>query len=263
MIFIYALRKELLEVVRTSKLIIMLAVMVAFGLASPLFARYTPEILSLIPETAILAEIIPEPTLMDAVSQFMENTYQFGFILGILLTMGSFVKEKDQGTASMILVKPVSRSTFILAKFLALAISFLVCISIASLGAYYYSTVLFALPEPAAWFHMTGVLWLLILVYVALTLAFSTILSSQAAGAGLSFGMMLVFSLIGFFPSLEQYSPTYLMTWAGNQFVNSTLRSGNAISGWKCEAWPALLISLGIIFVSLAVSCIVIENQEF
>ena len=258
MIFFSSLRKELMELVRTSKLIIMLAVMVAFGLASPLMARYTPEILSLIPETAILAEIIPEPTLLDAISQFMENTYQFGFILGILLTMGSFVKEKDLGTVSMILVKPISRSTFILAKFLALAISFLVSIIVASLGAYYYSTILFAPPELTAWILMTLVLWLLILVYVALTLAFSTLSGSQALGAGVSFGMMLVFSLLGFLPSLKPFSPTYLMTWAGNQFLNSTLRAGNAVNGW-----PSLLVSLGIITVSLIISSITLKNQEF
>ncbi len=252
MIFLYSLRKELLEVVRTSKLIIMLAVLLAFGLTSPLLARYIPEILSLIPETAVLAGVIPEPTLMDAISQFMKNTYQFGFILAILLTMGSVVKEKDLGTGSMILVKPVSRSTFILSKFLALAISFMVCIFIASLGAYYYSSILFALPDMSAWVQMTLVLWLLILVYVALTLAFSTLLGSQAAGAGLAFGMMLVFSLLGSFPSLEQYAPTYLLTWVGSLFT------GYAVTGL-----PALLVSLGIVAASLTITCVSVRQQEF
>lgn len=252
MIFLYSLRKELLEVMRTSKLIIMLAVLLAFGLTSPLVAKYTPEILSLIPETAVLAEIFPEPTLLDAISQFLKNTYQFGFILAILLTMGSVVKERDLGTASMILVKPVSSSTFVLAKFLALAISFLVSIFIASLGAYYYSSILFAIPDLLAWIQMTLVLWLLILVYVALTLAFSTLFGSQAAGAGLSFGMMLVFSLLGSLPSLEQYSPTYLLTWAGNLFTDY------AVTGLA-----ALLISLGIVAASLTITSISVRQQEF
>jgi len=97
MIFIYALRKELLEVVRTSKLIIMLAVMVAFGLASPLFARYTPEILSLIPETAILAEIIPEPTLLDAVSQFHGEYLPIWFHPGNPVNHGVVCKRKRPG----------------------------------------------------------------------------------------------------------------------------------------------------------------------
>lgn len=252
MIFISSLRKELLGLVRTGRAVIILAVLLAFGLTSPLVAKYTPEILSLIPETEILASLIPEPTLLDAVNQFIKNTYQFGLILAILVTMGSVVQEKDTGTASMILVKPIPRASFIISKFVALAMIFLGCILLASLGAYYYSVLLFTTPDLWPWFWMTLILWLLILLYVAITLAFSTLFRSQAVAAGLAFGVMLLFSLIGSFPGFARYAPGYLLTWAGHQF-NYNLEFG----------WTSLIICLAIIVASLLIAHISIRCQEF
>jgi ABC-2 type transport system permease protein len=252
MLFITSLRKELMELFRTGRAFIILAVVLTFGLTSPMVAKYTPEILSLIPETEILTDLIPEPTLLDAVNQFMKNTYQFGLILAILVTMGSVVREKDTGTASMVLVKPLPRATFIISKFTALAMIFLGCILLSSLGAYYYSVLLFIAPDLGPWLWMTLILWLLILVYVAITLAFSTLFRSQAVAAGLAFGLMLLFSLMSSFPGLARYTPGYLLTWAGHQFTN------NPIVGWT-----SLIISLAIVVTSLLIACISIRYQEF
>lgn len=249
--FFTCLRKEWMELLRTSRLIILLAVFVGFGLTSPLLARYTAELLSMVPGAEGFAELVPEPALIDAVSQFIKNTYQFGLLLALLLSMGAVAQEKEKGTAAMMLVKPLPRGTFILAKFSALALAFLLSLAVASLGAYYYTLVLFTAPDPAAWALMTVLIWLLLMVYVALTLFFSTLVRSQAAAAGLAFGVFLLFSLIGALPSLGSYLPGYLLTWAGQVFTPQ-----------PSAGWTALGVSLGLIVLSLAGAWLAFERQE-
>lgn len=251
MIFYTSLRKEWLELLRSSRLIILLAVFLGFGLTSPLLARYMAEIISLAPGAEAFASLVPEPTLLDAVSQFVKNTYQFGLLLALLLTMGAVAQEKEKGTAAMMLVKPLPRGVFILAKFAALALGFFLSLAVASLGAYYYSLILFTAPDPAAWALMTVLIWLLLMVYVALTLFFSTLMRSQAAAAGLAFGLFLLFSLVGSVPSLAEYLPGYLLTWAGQLFTPQPQ-----------AGWAALGVSLALILLSLAGAWLVFERQE-
>ncbi len=251
MIFFTSLRKEWMELVRTSRLVILLAVFLGFGLTSPLLAKYTPELLGLIPGAEAIAGLIPTPTMLDSVSQFIKNTYQFGLLLALLLTMGVISQEKEKGTAAMMLVKPLPRGVFILTKFAALGMAFLGSLSLASLGAYYYTLILFQAPDLGAWTLMTILIWLLLMVYVALTLFFSTLVRSQAAAAGLTFGLVLLFSIVGSLPSLETYLPGYLLTWAGRAFT------AQPVTGWA-----ALGVSLGIILVSLVGAWQIFERQE-
>jgi ABC-2 type transport system permease protein len=181
----------------------------------------------------------------------VKNINQFGILLALLLTMGAVAQEKEKGTAAMMLVKPVSRGAFLLAKFLAIGLVFLAGMLLSGLGAYYYTTILFTAPDFGAWLSLTIFIWLQALVYIALTLLFSTLVRSQAAAAGLGFGMILLFSLLGALPGLARYLPGQLVNWGANLF------SANPV-----PAWPALWISLGIILVSLTAAWIIFERQE-
>lgn len=251
MIFLTSLRKEFLESLRRERLLIILSVFLVFGLTSPLLAKYTPEILKLLPETEAIASIIPEPTLLDSVNQFVTNINQFGFLLAILLTMGTVSQEKEKGTASMVLVKPLPRAVFLFSKFITLSLAFLVILLITTVGAYYYSNLLFTTSDFSTWLWMAILLWLTITVYIALTLLFSTLFRSQPAAAGVSFGVMILFSLLGSLPTFEKYLPNRLSTWAINLFTDG------GVSGWI-----ALLVSLGIIALSLLSAWLIFRKQE-
>ncbi|MBI5828976.1 MAG: ABC transporter permease subunit, partial [Chloroflexi bacterium] len=122
--FFVLLRKEWLEQWRTYRLLVVGVVLVVFGLLSPLIAKYTPELIKLVPEGEAIAALIPTPTALEAVAQYLKNMSQFGGILALLLTMGAVAQEKDKGTAAMMLVKTLSRLAFLAAKFAALALMF-------------------------------------------------------------------------------------------------------------------------------------------
>jgi ABC-2 type transport system permease protein len=85
--FVTALRKELLEQWRMYRVLVLGVVLIVFGLVSPLQAYHTPEILKMIPEGESIAPLLPTPTLMDAVAQYIETISQFAVVLD-LLSMG-------------------------------------------------------------------------------------------------------------------------------------------------------------------------------
>ena len=251
MTFLTVFRKEILEFVRTGRLVILAAVLVFFGMTSPVAAKFLPQLIGMLPGTEQFAGLVPEPTILDAVAQFIKNVAQFGILVALLLTMGSVTQEVDKGTAALVLVKPLPRPVFILAKFAALGLAFLVVLKVTSLLAYYYTLVLFNAPDAGAWIGMTALIGLYLLVYIALTLLFSTLFRSQAAAAGAAFGVLLVLGIIGSIPAFGQYLPGQLIDWSGRLFTGSTQ-----------TYWPAVVVSLGVIVGSLALAVIRFNRQE-
>ncbi|HEY4694043.1 MAG TPA: ABC transporter permease subunit, partial [Bellilinea sp.] len=172
---ITALAKEWLEQRRTHRLLIVCLVFVLFGLMSPLLAKFTPEIIKAVPGGEQIALIIPPPTVVDAVTQYIKNMTQFGLILAVLMGMGMVSQEKDKGTAAMMLAKPLDRTAFILAKPVALGISFLAGMILAAVAGYYYTLLLFEALPVGGWLALNGLLLVYFGVYAALTLLASTL----------------------------------------------------------------------------------------
>ena len=251
MTFLAALRKEWLEQWRTSRLVVLAAVLVFFGLTSPLLARYTPELIKLIPEGEAIAQAFPEPTVLDAVTQYVKNIGQFGVLLALLLTMGAVAQEKDKGTAAIMLVKPLPRATFLAAKFAALALMFTGAIALAGAACYYYTALLFETLDLPQWLALNGLMVVYVLVYIALTLFCSVATRSQAAAGGLAVGLLFALGLVGAIPGLGQYLPGQLLAWGGGLFMGET-----------GAYWPALGVSVGIIVLALAGALLLFEKQE-
>jgi ABC-2 type transport system permease protein len=250
-IFWVALGKEMLEQWRSYRLLVVVLVLGLFGLLSPLGAKLMPEIFRLMPGGDEIARLIPQPTIIDAVDQYIKNHVQFGFILALLMTMGVVVQEKERGSAALVLAKPLPRLIFLLAKFAALGLNFFIGTLIAGIAAYYYTLLLFETPSSSGWFLMNVLLWVFLLVHVAITLFFSTLFRSLVAAGGLAFAVLILISLLGSLPRVGEYFPSQVASWGRHAALGSTE-----------TAWPALWVSLGLIFVSLLAACLVFERQE-
>jgi len=250
--FLVVLRKELLEQWRAYKMLVVAAVLVVFGLVSPLLAKFTPELLKAVPNMPPeLALAIPTPTLNDAVAQYVKNMSQFGILLALLMSMGSVAQEKERGTAAMMLTRPVSRETFLLAKFTALALTFAASLMLAALGCWYYTLLLFQALDWGPFLALNGLMLVVFLDYIAMTLLCSTLARSQAAAAGLAFCGLVLLGGLGALPRIGDYLPGRLFSW------------GMALLIGKADpAWPALWVSLGLILVMLLVAGIIFRRQE-
>ncbi len=250
MIFWVALRKELLEQWRSYRLLVAAAVLLSLGLLSPLTAKFTPELIRLVPNGDQIAGLIPAPTMLDAVAQYLKNMSQFAVILALLLTMGAVTQEKERGTAAMMLSKPLPRWAFLVAKFAALGLTFAASLALAGAGAYYYTGLLFGPLDAPAWAALNGLLLVFTLVYVALTLLCSVLARSQAAAGGLAFGLLIMLTILGAVPQVGQYLPGDLVAWAAR------LITGGPAS------WPALVVSLVLIAGALAAAWWRFQRQE-
>lgn len=246
-----ALRKEWLELVRSYRLLIALVILLLFGLMSPALAKFTPEILSMVPGADQFAGLIPEPTVMDAVGQYVKNISQFGIILALLLSMGAIATEKDKGTAAMILVKPMPRFTFLAGKFIALFALFTLSLLAAGLGAWYYTLVLFGAVSFLPFMAATGLMLLYLLVYVSITLFCSTLTKSAPAAGGIAFGVLILLGIVGSIPTLGQYLPAQVLNWGANLML-----------GVGEPAWVALGVCVGIITLSFTGAWLVFRRQE-
>jgi ABC-2 type transport system permease protein len=251
--FFIVLRKELTEQWRTKRLLIIGAVLVVFGLASPLLAKLTPDLLKAVPGLPPeMANLIPTPTMTDAVAQYVKNMSQFGILLALLMTMGSVAQEKERGTAAMMLTHPISRLTFLLAKFTAIGITFAISLIVAALGCWYYTLLLFDALSWGPFLALNGLMLIVFLVYIAVTLLCSTLVRTQGAAAGLSFAALVLVAGIGSLPRINEYFPGRLFGW-GQALI---------LGGEVDAAWPAFWISIGLIAAALFAAWLVFRKQE-
>ncbi|HEX2767369.1 MAG TPA: ABC transporter permease subunit [Candidatus Limnocylindria bacterium] len=200
------LRKELLEQWRTKRLLVVAIVFIALGISSPFLARYIAEIIEALGDAPFEIEM-PEPTIADAVSQFLRNLGQAGILTAVLLSMGSVATEKERGTAALFLSKPVGRGAFLAAKLVAIGTTLVVGLVLAAIAGYAYTTLLFEAPSVGGWLGMTGMLLLSLLAYAALTFLGSTLTRSAIAAAGIGVGGMILLAMVATIPSIAPYLP--------------------------------------------------------
>jgi ABC-2 type transport system permease protein len=247
-----AFRKEWQESLRSYRLLIVVIVLIFFGLTSPLQAKLLPQVLaSAIPSGPGISLTIPPATVWDAITQYVKNMGQFDLILAVLLGMGAVAQEKDKGTAAMMMVKPLPRGSFLGAKFLGLAAVFAIAITIAGIGSYYYTGLLFEWMEILPWVMLNAFLFVYVLVILAITLFCSTITNSQAAAGGMAIGIIVIGFIIGVIRNLGRYLPGELNTW-----------SIRLMHGDTTASWTALAVTLILIVVPLLAAWLVFKRQE-
>lgn len=249
--FAVSVRKEWLELWRSYRILVLVVVLTGFGLLAPFTAKYTPEMMKLLPNGEAIARLMPTPTAADAVAQYLKSVSQFGVILAVLLTMGAVAQEKDKGTAAMMLVKPLPRRSFIVAKFTVLGLLFAIGIGVAGVAAWYYTWLLFGPLDLVRWLALNGLAFGFVMVQVALTLLFSVVAKTQAAAGGMAVGVLMLLAILSSIPVVGTYLPAHILSWAAA-----------IMAGQPATAWPALAISGLIGFVSLLGAVVLFERQE-
>ncbi len=251
-LFVTAIRKELVQQWRTGRMLVVGAIFAVSGLGSPLLARFTPELLSSLPGAEQFASLIPPPTVADAIAQYIKNLTQFGFIIAVLLGMSAVVGEKERNTAALILSKPLPRWAFVMSKFTAQALVYLLAFVLSALGAYYYTAILFEPLDLGAFLFGNLLLLVWLLTFAAVTLTGSTLAPSTAAAGGIGFGGAVLLLLAGSLPYVGPLMPGALVAWAGQL-------------GWTGQVTPqvgALAASVVLIVVSLLGAVAAFEVQE-
>lgn len=210
------LGKELLELARSMKLLWVPLVFVALGIMQPVSLYYMPIILEHagnLPEGAVIE--IPTPAAGKVMADTLSQFGVLGLLVLVLVFMGTVSGERGSGTASMILVKPVSIAGFLVSKWTAMLL--LACLSLLAgyAAAWYYTELLigsFAAEAFAASFALYS-LWLAFAMTV--TLMFSSLLRSAAGAAFCSLGFLAALSLAAnLLPQYVGWTPGALSGYA-------------------------------------------------
>jgi ABC-2 type transport system permease protein len=223
-IFLALLNKELIEQWRSGRLIILLAIFLFFGIFSPLMAKFLPSILPSIMKGQNITIHIPEGTWKDAIGQFVKNISQIGVFIIILLSMGTVAREKENGTVSFLLVKPVSRNLFIASKFLSQLIVLLVSFIVGFFTAVFYTNIFFGTFPFILFAKIALVLLLYLIVIQFITIFFSVFIKNQILAGILAFAATLLLNAISIIGKSGLYSPSHLLE------VSKTILKGSIIN---------------------------------
>ena len=150
----------------------------------------------------------PMPNLLNAVSTEIFS------IAAIFAVMALLVTERETGTLAWTASKPVSRAGIWLAKFASSSLVLWVVAGLIPLLA--TVALLFALYGPIAPAPIVVValgIGMSVVFYVAVSLAASTLVTSQAAVAAIAIGVMFLPQVLGLFVPV-QFLPGSALQWA-------------------------------------------------
>jgi ABC-2 type transport system permease protein len=248
--FAVLLKKEITEQWRTGRLPVVAVIFLLFGLASPVLAKYTPDIVKLAASSIDIK--VPTPTIKDAVDQLIKNLNQVGVLIAILLAMGSVAGEKESGTAAFVLVKPVGRFAFLAAKFSGLALTMAAAVLLGGLAAYLYTDLLFAPLSVLGFGAACLVILLGLLEIAAVTFLGSTLVRSSIPAAASGLVAVVVAGIVSSLPRVSQFTP------CGLNELASDLALQHVGTGWD---WP-VIANAGFVVVAVAASWLVFRRQE-
>ncbi|WP_077318008.1 ABC transporter permease [Virgibacillus proomii] len=138
------LRKEGLENWRNKKWIWVPLVFILLAIMDPITNYYLPEIIESVGGLADGTVIeLPDFTPEDAIMMSLGQYSSLGVLVIILLSMGTIAGERKSGVLELILVKPVSYSKFIIAKWLSLLLLIWLSFIIGMLTSWYYINILY------------------------------------------------------------------------------------------------------------------------
>ena len=211
--FIAFTKKELLEQIRSGKLLIMGALFLALGIMNPAIAKLTPWLLELFADSLAGSGITVTETTVSAIdswAQFFKNI-PIGLIVFVLLQSSVLTKEISSGALILSLTKGLQRYKAVVSKSTVLCalwtIGYFICFGVTyAYNSYFWdNSVVHSLGTAiVCW-------WLFGMLVISFMILFS-VLSLSATGVLMGTGgVVLVFYLVGLMPRIGRYLPSKLM----------------------------------------------------
>ena len=248
------LKKELLEQIRSGKLLFLGILFVLFGVMNPAVAKLTPWLLEIMADSMAesgMTITLSQVTAMDSWVQFFKNI-PMALIAFVLMEGSIFTREYSSGTLLLSLTKGLARYKVVVAKALVLTVlwslGYWLCFLITyGYNAYFWdNSVAQNLPFSVVCWWLFG-LWV-----ISLLILFSSLAKENTGvllGTG---GMVLIPSLLSFLPKVQKFLPTQLADG------NSLIYGATEISKYV----PALIIAGAIALVCFAVSIPIFNKKQ-
>ncbi len=216
--------KEHKEMLKNFKWIWVPLVFIFLGMMQPISSYYMPQILEAVgglPEGAVFE--MPVPTAQEVLVATLGQFSQIGILILVLATMGIVASERSSGSFIMILVKPVSFTSYITAKWASITLFSIISFFLGYVFAAYYTYVLMGefIIGDMLLAAVIYAIWLTFLM--TLVIFFSSIIKSIGAIAFLTLGTTILLSVLtGIFSKYMYWSPARLSTHSQSILLTGT-----------------------------------------
>lgn len=242
-------KKELMELSRTGKLLILFLLFVLFGIMNPAIAKITPWLMDTMSESLAESGFAITEVEIDALTswtQFYKNV-PIALIIFLLLCSGILVSEYQKGTLINMITKGLHRWKIIASKALIMitlwTLGYWLCYGI----TYGYNTWFWDNDIASHLAFSAFCLYILGIWLISLILLMSVLLRTSPAVLAASGGIFLTIYFAGFFPAVKEYLP-------GQLLESSSLLTGlNTLSEYRSAIWIAVVLS--ILDIGVAVIC--------
>lgn len=246
-------KKEILEQIRTGRLLLLCIIFGLFGVMNPAIAKLTPWMMEILSSQLAESGLAVTEVKVDAMTswiQFFKNM-PMALLIFLILFSGCLTTEYQKGTLLNIVTKGMKRWKILVSK-TAVMMALWMAGCLLSYGitfgynAYFWGNdTVQNIAAATAFFCLFG-LWVM-----AALLMFSAICKQTFAvllGTGAAY---LIVYLAGMFPAFKEYSPSYLLDAV-------SLLTGVKTAG---DYLPAVFITVLLIVIQTAVSIAVFNRK--
>ena len=243
-------KKDLMELWRTKKVLILSIVFVFFALTSPLIAKMTPEILKLLGDTIQI--IVPEVTISDSYLQFVGNFAQIGAWTMIAVFAGLIANERKRGIYTNLVNNGVKKRNFIFSKIDSQILVMSLIYGVSILLFSFYNFVLFDEFFAAHSWMTFLALYVYLILIVCLTNFYSVLTRSGGISILLGIVTMLLLTVFDLF-EWGKYLPNSLISISTGVINNVSILD---------YAWKTILVTMGISVALVFLSVRFLKNRE-
>lgn len=247
------LKKDLMEQMRSKKVLILAAIFTFLAVVSPISAKLLPELVKSLSGQSGIVITVPEATFINSIDQFVKNTSQLVIFVLIFVVAGAVSDEKTRKTLELVLVKPVSRTSFVLSKFAAYFLTISLSFFASALVCYFYTVSIFESFSFVNFIMVAALTLIYVLLVVAATIFVSTIAKSAAVAGVVGLLSSFVFSsILGLFSATVDYSPGYILSHYPELIMK----------GWDAKFLPPAALSIALIAAFIIGAVVVFKGQE-
>ena len=239
---------ERMRLWRTQRWLIVVSVYVVFGILGPLTAKFLPEIIESIDETAIGQ--LPEFTPEDGITQYMGNIAQLGLLAVAFVAASALAFDAKLEMAIFLRTRATVRQIFT-PRFVMNAGLAIAAFILGMVCAYVGTGILLGWVDLGAVVVGTLLYSLYLVLVVAVLGFFASFLRSVPAVALLTVATMIAIGVLGLLPNLAPWLPSELVG-----AIDILTRGGGF------EFWRATLVTIVVIAVLIAVSVRRLESRE-
>src|SRR5690625_275519 len=221
-------KKEIIDYWRNFKWIWVPLVIILLAIMDPITTYFLPQIMEMsggLPEGAVFD--MPSPTPPEAIMMSLSQLSSLGVLVVVLISMGIISGEKQSGITEMILVKPVSYTNYVLAKWMAFLLLVWVSLALGMLGSWYYVNVLFGSLSFLSLVQIIFFYGLWLTLVATISIFFNSLFKKPGMVAFMTLATLMILSLLTqFFGNYFLWSPSNLSRHINGMLITNDISKG-------------------------------------